>query len=156
MPISPLNPPLVDLGGFPVVWDSDVGTIEQDPTQGGTNMYAAGDLFRNPATGDIVQLQADGSLTFVRSGGMPAVPGAARVQSPAAIVPITAAGGGTPSSTNTAGSGAAINITGNPQGFVNDVIGWLGRSDWIGNVPNALIVAGGALGYTMLRQRRRR
>jgi hypothetical protein len=64
--------PLVlhDSGGFPLVWDSDSGAIEQDPTQGGTNVYGRGDVFTDPRDGSTwtwfptsqLLQSADGSL----------------------------------------------------------------------------------------------
>jgi hypothetical protein len=158
--LSGLNRPLTDLGGIPVLWDSDIGTLVQDPSQGGTNMYGPGDLFRDAATGDIYQLGADGQLALFRVAAPPLVP--AR---PGAIAPSLGAGSAVgsagPSWQNlapqptTTGSTAAITPTGNLNKWGKQAIDWLTRASFIGGVPNGVLVLAGYVAYTFRRQRRR-
>ena len=156
MTLTPLNPPLTDLGGFPVVWDTDMATIIQDPRQGGTNVYGAGDLFRAP-NGDLYQLTAQGTLNFIRSAAPPVVPGAS--MGGAGPAPIT--GGGISSAgpsweSPPAGGTPAISVGGDPTRFGHQVVAWLGSSSFIRGISNGVLLGLGAVGYSMLRQRRGR
>jgi hypothetical protein len=156
--LTALNHPLTDLGGVSVLWDSDVGTLVQDPTQGGTNAYGPGDLFRDPASGDLYQLTAGGQLDLYRVAAAPLVPNAPQGVALPAISPV---GGGISSAGRSWGDTTqppptgAITPTGNPTRWMHQAVDWLSRSSFISGLPNGLLLAGGYVGYSMLRQRRR-
>jgi hypothetical protein len=154
--LTALNHPLTDLGGIPVLWDSDIGTLVQDPTQGGTNAYGPGDLFRDPASGDLYQLTGGGQLSLYRAAAAPLVPNAAQGAALPAIAPV---GGGISSAGRSWGGTTAptgaITTTGDPKKWLNQAYDWLAKSSFISGLPNGLLLAGGYVGYTMLQQRRR-
>src|SRR5947209_17165653 len=110
MPLAALNRPLIDLGGVPVLWDSDRGTLVQDPPRGGTNSYGPGDLFRDPANGDVYQLKADGSRGLYQVAvTAPTVP-----STPAGVIAGVTSAGQSWTSRPTGGDVPAIAATGNP------------------------------------------
>lgn len=147
MPLMPLNQQLTDLGGVPVLWDSDLGTLVQDPTQGGTNRYGPGDLFRDPSSGDVYQLGSDGSLSLYRIGAPPSVPVPAST-----TVSVSSAGKSWTSSPTTSGP---VTVAGDPQTWSKQLISWLSAQSSIGHMPNWSLVALAAAAYTLVKRRRR-
>jgi hypothetical protein len=69
--------PVVDSGGFPVVWLGGSLPIGQDPNQGGTNVYGPGDVVFDAETGDPYQIGGDWHLRPLGgvSAAAPASPG---------------------------------------------------------------------------------
>lgn len=61
--------PLIDSGGFPVVWIGAAGcTIGQDPSQGGTNCYGPGDVLTDADTGAQYQIGSDWHVRQLGAG----------------------------------------------------------------------------------------
>lgn len=55
--------PYVDLGDQPIVYDRALGRYRQDPREGGTNLYAPGDLLKD-SSGSLWQIAGDSSLVL--------------------------------------------------------------------------------------------
>jgi hypothetical protein len=158
--LQALNRQLLDLGGMPVLWDTSLGTLVQDPSSvppgSPQHTYGAGDVFRDAQNGDLYQLQQDGSLSLYQiATTAPTV-----VLPPSQQAPVSSAGsswqssppaGGNPATGNT----GAVTVSGDPTQWVNGAMKWLGQSSFITGLSNGVLLVGGGVAYAMLRQRRR-